>query len=616
MRPSTERTYGRSHSRERNNQSHGRDIYKRRMSRERGRNEYDSRNSSEPSERSHATQYDKKNANDSRRNLVARLTRNRSRSGSRRPRSRSPRRRSPSPRRRSHSRRRNRSPSPRKPQPPFERRGRYSPERRFKRSRSRSEDRGSRPALRTRNRDDRVPNRDHSYHRDNHNRRNDFDRRDSRPFQNQGDRNRIYNDRPPMRNVSNQRDFRFVKKDWYDPNVIPLNKRLKKLNNWDVRPVGLDGLPAIEPLRQAKVSLVPIKQFETAQSAGDRASLTAMMLNYLMVNAEPISSSVKNASKSLYIGNLPDSTTEKDVESFIFDNLKRFDCLVKKGDPVRKVRINQEKKHAIVRLRDPEETTNALALDGMCMKKSESQKLVIKRVKDYIPLPDLAIEPSPIKTTDNFRCHSNSPNKVTLSNIPDFITQEQLVKLVSLFGRLQAFYLGIDSQSNKFNGNCHFEYVDPSLTDPVVESLNDLELGFNRLKAYRSLKDCMLIDLSTLLPRLPTGLMGPLITSSKETNILQIINVITASDLENEEEYNDLLLDIREECSEFGRVESVIVPRPTDEFFVPGTGKAYVEFERTEDATDAAVSLAGRTFLGRTVITSFYPVHRFKSEDF
>lgn len=57
------------------------------------------------------------------------------------------------------------------------------------------------------------------------------------------------------------------------------------------------------------------------------------------------------------------------------------------------------------------------------------------------------------------------------------------------------------------------------------------------------------------------------------TEILCLMNMVTPEELEDEEEYEDILDDIKEECSKYGMVRSLEIPRPIDGVEVPGLGK-------------------------------------------
>ena len=45
------------------------------------------------------------------------------------------------------------------------------------------------------------------------------------------------------------------------------------------------------------------------------------------------------------------------------------------------------------------------------------------------------------------------------------------------------------------------------------------------------------------------------------------------NELKDDEEYEDILEDIREECTKYGYVRSIEIPRPIDGVDVPGVGK-------------------------------------------
>ena len=57
------------------------------------------------------------------------------------------------------------------------------------------------------------------------------------------------------------------------------------------------------------------------------------------------------------------------------------------------------------------------------------------------------------------------------------------------------------------------------------------------------------------------------------TEILCLMNMVTPDELVDDEEYEDIQEDIRQECSKYGRVRSLEIPRPIDGVEVPGLGK-------------------------------------------
>lgn len=57
------------------------------------------------------------------------------------------------------------------------------------------------------------------------------------------------------------------------------------------------------------------------------------------------------------------------------------------------------------------------------------------------------------------------------------------------------------------------------------------------------------------------------------TEVLCLMNMVTAEELVDEEEFEDIIDDIREECSKYGSVRSIEIPRPIEGVDVPGLGK-------------------------------------------
>lgn len=60
--------------------------------------------------------------------------------------------------------------------------------------------------------------------------------------------------------------------------------------------------------------------------------------------------------------------------------------------------------------------------------------------------------------------------------------------------------------------------------------------------------------------------------------VLCLLNMVTPEELMEEEEYEDILEDIKEECNKYGVVRSVEIPRPIEGVDVPGCGKVSDNF--------------------------------------
>lgn len=65
--------------------------------------------------------------------------------------------------------------------------------------------------------------------------------------------------------------------------------------------------------------------------------------------------------------------------------------------------------------------------------------------------------------------------------------------------------------------------------------------------------------------------------------------------------------DVKDECSKYGQVLDMKIPRPTGgSRQSAGVGKIFVKFDTPESASKALKDLAGRKFADRTVVTTYF----------
>lgn len=57
------------------------------------------------------------------------------------------------------------------------------------------------------------------------------------------------------------------------------------------------------------------------------------------------------------------------------------------------------------------------------------------------------------------------------------------------------------------------------------------------------------------------------------TEVLCLMNMVVPEELLDDDEYEEIVEDVREECGKYGQVKSIEIPRPVDGVEVPGTGK-------------------------------------------
>ncbi|KAJ3620930.1 hypothetical protein Zmor_008634, partial [Zophobas morio] len=270
-----------------------------------------------------------------------------------------------------------------------------------------------------------------------------------------------------------------------------------------------------------------------------------------------------------------------------------------------------------------EETTRATGLDGITW---QGQVLKIRRPKDYVAIPgtDAALHSmagsSPLDgvvflyLTEYIyigvsSLAGNSDNKIIIRELPGHFTEGEVRELLSLYGELVYFNLVKDPDTNLSKGYAYCEYADPRITDIAIEGLNGMPIGDNSIVVQRA-----------SLGKIPGDLGGVACTVDQDTQptqVLVLINMVEMEELVDDEEYDDLKEDIREECAKYGNILGIEIPRlSTDGSEVKGLGKVFIKYSTIEEAQIAQSKTAGRKFADRTVLTSYLDVSKFDSKQF
>mmetsp|Transcript_13523 Transcript_13523/g.19107 ORF Transcript_13523/g.19107 Transcript_13523/m.19107 type:complete len:426 (-) Transcript_13523:277-1554(-) len=100
--------------------------------------------------------------------------------------------------------------------------------------------------------------------------------------------------------------------------------------------------------------------------------------------------------------------------------------------------------------------------------------------------------------------------------------------------------------------------------------------------------------------------------SAPASRVVELKNMLSEADLENPDEYEEIMEDTKGECSQFGALKNVIIPRKGE----VGMTKIFLEYMTTEDAAKAIQGLAGRTFDGRKVAAAYFDETKFANKDY
>jgi len=240
----------------------------------------------------------------------------------------------------------------------------------------------------------------------------------------------------------------------------------------------------------------------------------------------------------------------------------------------------------------------------------------------------------------------DNPNKIFIGGLPSYLDEDQVKDLITTFGPLKNFNLVKDNATGNSKGYAFFEYMDPNVTDRACAALNGMKLGEKTLLVQRSYlgpKNTFQLPPPGAQPTNPTAanflnlslpaatmltsnLLGPGV-STTETRVLELLNMIRAEELMKDEDFDEVVADVRAEAEKYGRLLSMVVPRPRvvrgdidwkvdPDNPVPGVGRVFLEYASTEEARKAQQALAGRRFGGRVVLTSFFDEEAYARQDF
>ncbi|TQN72454.1 Splicing factor U2AF 50 kDa subunit [Colletotrichum shisoi] len=396
--------------------------------------------------------------------------------------------------------------------------------------------------------------------------------------------------------------------------ITSVLERKRRLTQWDIKPPGYENVTA----EQAKLSgMFPLPGAPRQQPI-DPSKLQAIMNQPGgQVNSAALKPSNSRQAKRLLINNLPPSATEESIQSFFNLQLNGLN-IIESTDPCTSCQVSKDNSFAVVEFRNASEATVALALDGISMEADDvtngeaaNQGLSIRRPKDYIVpavVDDVPYEPGVVSNVV-----IDTPSKLSIANLPTYLSDEQVSELLVSFGELKAFVLVRDRSTEESRGIAFCEYVDPAATDVAIQGLNGMDLGDKKLRVQKASVGVTQVAGVEMGVAAMSMLAGTTSTDSGETRVLQLFNMVTPEELMDNDDYEEIKEDVQEECSKFGNVLDIKIPRPVGgSRQSAGVGKIFVRFETTESAKKALQALAGRKFADRTVVTTYFPEENFE----
>lgn len=324
---------------------------------------------------------------------------------------------------------------------------------------------------------------------------------------------------------------------------------------------------------------------------------------------------VTRHARRLYVGNLPSDTTDVQIEDFFNRALIASEGVEMKGNPVVSVYTNLDKRFAFIETRTIREAAAGLALDGV---KFREMFLRLRRPNDYNP-PHTG-EPEPPK---NFNPSilgivstqvSDGPNKVFIGGIPYNLTEDQIKNLLTSYGPLAAFNLIKEPNTGMSKGFAFFEYMDPSVIDKACEGLNGMVVADKTLTVRRATQTSGAATHASGF-RADTGPVSAEALVQMSTRVVQLQDVVTEEELEDDNEYEAILEDMEDEGRRFGTLVEVLIPRPRDEKLRSAAGRIFLRYSKLEEAERAQATMTERRFGDHIVKATFFDEGRFETKD-
>uniref|UniRef100_A0A1J3GD50 Splicing factor U2af large subunit n=1 Tax=Noccaea caerulescens TaxID=107243 RepID=A0A1J3GD50_NOCCA len=333
--------------------------------------------------------------------------------------------------------------------------------------------------------------------------------------------------------------------------------------------------------------------------------------------------------RRVYVGGLSPTANEQSVATFFSQVMAAVGGnTAGPGDAVVNVYINHEKKFAFVEMRSVEEASNAMSLDGIIF---EGAPVKVRRPSDYNPSLAATLgpsQPSPhlnlaaVGLTPGASGGLEGPDRIFVGGLPYYFTEAQVRELLESFGALKGFDLVKDRETGNSKGYAFCVYQDLSVTDIACAALNGIKMGDKTLTVRRANQGTMQPkpeQESVLLHAqqqiaFQRIMLQPGVVA---TTVVCLTQVVAEDELRDDEEYEDIMEDMRQEGGKFGTLTNVVIPRPSPNGEpVPGLGKVFLKYAETDSSSRARTGMNGRKFGGNEVVAVFYPEDKFEQGDY
>lgn len=359
-----------------------------------------------------------------------------------------------------------------------------------------------------------------------------------------------------------------------------------------------------------------------------------MMMNMMM--ATPMTNPQDKVMRELFVGNTPQGTSEILLREFLNGAMRRTNLCGPTDTPVIQCRVSA--KFAFIELSSVDVTNIALNLNGipfmgMSLKVSRPSKYSGPHVAAS-SWQELTGQPLPANIapiSDSKAAEDKVNRELFIGNTTPEMT-EQMLK--DFLGKAME-QVGLTTQPGNPINACRvsgkFAFIELRSKDETANALNlnnipymGAQLRVGRPSKYigeqtphGNWEDILAKYMSGELKLPSEGGAGaaavvnnatPTVTPTK---VVVLENMLTPEELVSDEDYNEIMEDTKDECSQFGALTKLVIPRTG-----PGMGKIFLEYQSSTDCTKALNALQGRTFDGRKVVATYFIEDKFAKEDY
>ncbi|GBE62311.1 U2 small nuclear ribonucleo auxiliary factor [Babesia ovata] len=338
--------------------------------------------------------------------------------------------------------------------------------------------------------------------------------------------------------------------------------------------------------------------------------------------------------REIYIGNIPPNADVNNLLEFLNEALTAVNGTSIPGNACQKGWISADSHYAFVEMRTMEEASNCIQLSGI---NYLNYSIRINRPKTYnadvltqAPSPTIpTLDPSLLALgIEGLKCASEQiaaaadmlateraktmTDRLCVENVTD---EPALKSDIEAMGKLK-FYQYVTEENKQ--PLCLFEYENIELQKIALEGLK--ERGIEVVMAVDALERGALSEEFIRSQISQCDIMKAQIP----TRVLLLANLVSKEELEDDEEYYDIIDDVRCECEEYGRVVRVELPRVPKGYTLDeirsmdfsAVGCAFVLFADVDGASKARKVLDGRKFGHRIVECHFFSELLFQVGEF